>query len=493
VVDQSAQGLLNTRHRGALLVPASIAVTLLGAVALALIAALSGVVPPGTAAAIGALMLVCSVPLLRHVARNNPIDSLEPLITFSLIYFLVFGLGALHASIDPLAYGSLFTDPLPGLLMALAGLPLLLLGYYWLPQGSVRKLASWFPEWNMGPAIGTAVVFLVIGAVALAQLFRPGTYFFYAAITQSTTDLSVTGFFQGFFFIGLTMLSIIAFSTGRKSLRLTVLVLAVAATIALLPTARRYWLLLIAVAVVVPYHFYRRPIPVKAIVGTILALVFLLYPIGQLYRNASLDALQSGPSEVPRVAISMANSLSQMSPGEYVSFSMRAAFYRVNYALVLTRMEQVYPDQQDYLYGKTYLPGVTSLIPRYFWPDKPSFDYYNEFGRATGFLPSWDTTTVIFYSSVGELYLNFGILGLVIGMLVYGVLFKALYATVGESGRSPSAVLLYSLVFLDLVRVEGPLGPALPADFRWFAVGLVTLMLLGAVRRRRVPAQVLKT
>jgi O-antigen polysaccharide polymerase Wzy len=433
-----------------------------------------------------ALLLVCLIPLIRYRFERNPIKSIEPTITFSMIYFLIFGLGAMHAALDPTAYGRLLVDPLPGLLMALAGLPLLLIGYYALPARSLQRAAALLPDWNERPAIVAAALLMLIGAIGLAQMFQSGSYFFLATATsQPSSDQSVIGFLQGLFFVGLTILAIVAFRSNRRALVWAVLVIALVCAVALLPTGRRYWLLYAAAAVVIPYHVYRRAIPVKAIVAALLALVFVLYPVGQLYRTASVSVLNSGPSQVPVLAQRVASDLSHMTPGEYLDFSLTSAFGRVNYALILTRLEETYPQREDYLYGQTYLPAVTSLIPRYFWQDKPPFDYYNQFGRSTGMLLPTDTGTTVLFSSVGELYLNFGPIGLVVGMLLYGLLFKSLYSVVQMSDRSPSAVLLYSLVFLDLVRVEGPLGPALPGDLRWFLVGIITLFVFGAVRGRR--------
>src|SRR5450759_2535319 len=433
-----------------------------------------------------ALLLVCLIPLIRYRFQRSPTRSIEPTITFSLIYFLVFGLGAMHAALDPTAYGRLLADPLPGLLIALAGLPLLLIGYYALPAKSLQSVAARFPDWNDRPAIVAAGLLMLVGAAGLSQVFQSGRYFFLATTTsQPSSDQSVIGFLQGLFFVGLTILAIVAFKSNRRALVWAVVIIALACAVALLPTGRRYWLLYAAGAVVLPYHFYRRAIPVKMIVAALLALVFVLYPVGQLYRTASASVLNSGPSQVPGLVQSAASDLSKMTPGEYLDFSLTSAFGRVNYALILTRLEETYPQREDYLYGQTYLPAVTSLIPRYFWQDKPTFDYYNQFGRSTGILLPTDTGTTVLFSSVGELYLNFGPIGLVVGMLLYGLLFKSFYSVVEMSRRSPSAVLLYGLVFLDLVRVEGPLGPALPGDLRWFFVGVVTLFVCGAIRGRQ--------
>ncbi|PYQ65601.1 MAG: hypothetical protein DMF54_10600 [Acidobacteria bacterium] len=450
-------------------------------------AATNRVAPVSVVLASFALLSVCLVPFIRYRFNRSPITSVEPVITFSVIYFLIFGLGAMHAALNPSAYGRLIVDPLPGLLMALAGLPLLLLGYYALPARSLRRFAARFPDWDERRAVIAAGLLMLVGGVGLAQVFQSGNYFFVATtIAQPSSDDSVVGFIQGLFFVGLTIMAIVAFRSNHRAAIWAVIVISLVCVVVLLPTGRRYWLLYAGAAVAIPYHFYRRPISVKVIVVSLLAIVFVLYPVGQVYRVVSVPVLNSGPSQVPGVLQGVADDLSRMTPAGYVDFSLTSAFGRVNYALVLTRLEETYPQREPYLYGQTYLPAITILIPRSIWPDKPTFDFYNRFGRATGILNPSDTGTSVLYSSIGELYLNFGLIGLLVGMVLYGLLFKFLYSLVQIPEFRPSAVLLYSLVFLDLVRVEGPIGPTLPGNLRWFVVGLAVLFVCGALRRGRL-------
>lgn len=74
----------------------------------------------------------------------------------------------------------------------------------------------------------------------------------------------------------------------------------------------------------------------------------------------------------------------------------------------------------DFLYGETYLSGFSQLVPRFLWPDKPALNVGNEIGRQYGQIPSSDLVTSISPSQVGELYMNFAFLGVVIGMFLWG-------------------------------------------------------------------------
>src|SRR5438552_18012543 len=94
VTDRSLRRFSPTRDSaGQQLRIALIAFIALSGLGLGVLAASNGAVPLATAAAVGALAILCSIPLVRYLTRNAPVESLEPPITFSLIYFLVFGIG----------------------------------------------------------------------------------------------------------------------------------------------------------------------------------------------------------------------------------------------------------------------------------------------------------------------------------------------------------------------------------------------------------------
>ena len=80
------------------------------------------------------------------------------------------------------------------------------------------------------------------------------------------------------------------------------------------------------------------------------------------------------------------------------------------------------PDEINYQFGITFIQWVVFPIPRSFWPEKPVS------------VGSWLSTEIYGFSStatpataVGELYLNFGILGVFAGMAILGIIFRTIY------------------------------------------------------------------
>jgi Putative O-antigen polymerase len=111
-----------------------------------------------------------------------------------------------------------------------------------------------------------------------------------------------------------------------------------------------------------------------------------------------------------------------------------------------------------YLMGSSLAEVLYWFVPRGIWPGKPyTFSY--SFGRLFASYTGWGgdafATTTVF----GELYLNFGILGVVAGSFIFGVFARAIYAYLIGKVRTRSAIILYAICLIQLVEfTEGPIG-----------------------------------
>ncbi len=83
------------------------------------------------------------------------------------------------------------------------------------------------------------------------------------------------------------------------------------------------------------------------------------------------------------------------------------------------------PRDYDYLYGSSYYALLVNFIPRKWWEDKPGgFSIYMDAIRGDGGLYTTFQGNIlgssVSASIIGELYGNFGYLGIPLGMLVFG-------------------------------------------------------------------------
>jgi len=76
--------------------------------------------------------------------------------------------------------------------------------------------------------------------------------------------------------------------------------------------------------------------------------------------------------------------------------------------------------------GYTFSNAMYSLIPRIFWPDKPVNNLGNSVAKSYGLLDANDDATSFNLPWIVELYMNFGITGVLVGMFVFGIVWGVL-------------------------------------------------------------------
>jgi hypothetical protein len=111
-----------------------------------------------------------------------------------------------------------------------------------------------------------------------------------------------------------------------------------------------------------------------------------------------------------------------------------------------------------------------------------------DFGHRYGYLDSWDTWTSINLPFLVEFYANFGEIGVLIGMVIVGVLYRLLDNDLNRPGQ-PLQVTICSLVLLvPLLNIESDFSLVFGGLFMngvalWGL--LIALSQLPARRRRR--------
>lgn len=118
------------------------------------------------------------------------------------------------------------------------------------------------------------------------------------------------------------------------------------------------------------------------------------------------------------------------------------------YALDPAKLTGIALRHDDFLYGQSFAMFIVAPIPRVLWPEKPNvrlgpyvaqeiLDYRNNSGAPP--------------SAIGEFYINFGWLGIIVGMLGLGVI-AALLPSIGQSATSPEiGRVRYGLALMVLI------------------------------------------
>ena len=120
----------------------------------------------------------------------------------------------------------------------------------------------------------------------------------------------------------------------------------------------------------------------------------------------------------------------------------QSLLYESNYLPIVKIIQE---GRMDLQHGKEYIQNAAFIIPRFLWPDKPlNFDLYlkEQLHRSFegGGLPA---------TPIGSLYLNFGLIGVVFGMLGIGVCYAILFDIYLSAPNIESSMLaLYGLWIL---------------------------------------------
>jgi hypothetical protein len=103
--------------------------------------------------------------------------------------------------------------------------------------------------------------------------------------------------------------------------------------------------------------------------------------------------------------------------------------------------------KDGYKWGDTMSYAMYAFIPRLLWPNKPILNRGAWFtAYLGGAARAEEATTSTGISAAGELYWNFGVPGMAVGMCGIGLLYGLLWRMAGANPREPLHMLLYVIV-----------------------------------------------
>ncbi|HEV3112925.1 MAG TPA: O-antigen polymerase [Candidatus Binataceae bacterium] len=226
-------------------------------------------------------------------------------------------------------------------------------------------------------------------------------------------------------------------------------------------------------------HYRRRKLPPlrSALIGAVAIIaIFAWGVIGHLYVRAfdfnGADTLHylNGHLENPREFFDL----------------LLSRFYGIDSIAVI--IEHV-RHTGHFLMGSSLAEVFYWFIPRALWPDKP-YTFSFTFGRLFQSYVGWGGDAYASTTLFGELYLNFGLIGVIAGSFCFGLLIRAIYVYLIGRVETKSAIMLYSILLIELVEfTEGPIGAHVALPISEAAPFLMILYVTRAVLslRQRAP------
>lgn len=224
----------------------------------------------------------------------------------------------------------------------------------------------------------------------------------------------------------------------------------------------------------------RRYVPFLLVGG----LTFYLAVVAPVVSASRQEAAQAGETTTDRIVrayVQGSPSSSDKTIEEQAEAFLERIFEPTPAAFLVAETERT-----GLMWGQTMDYLAYAFVPRLFWPDKPGVSrggwFYAYIGAARS---EAEATTSIAQTAVGELYWNFGFLGVIFGLgglgAIYGLLWRLATAF---PQRDPVRILLYVSVTFNMLDMSEAGTALVGVTFR--AIILVpTIFLLDRVARHQ--------
>ena len=237
-------------------------------------------------------------------------------------------------------------------------------------------------------------------------------------------------------------------------------------------------LMLVAGLWIAVHLYFIGRLPWKWLLVSALMLV-LAYPMMSGFRGLTWTG---GPSQ------SVVQKLGQIDDAVEGLLSLRGAqlyerstgiFRRSGLIFTFSHVVEETPQKVPYWKGETYRPMVTSWVPRVLWRDKPEEKAGYAFGARYALIGVSNTHMSYNLPWLTELYANFGLIGVILGMPLIGLFLGLLDCIFNKRGLSAleygvGAAVLLPLTFQEsnFTLMTGSLLPLAICLWLYFSIGL---------------------
>jgi hypothetical protein len=239
--------------------------------------------------------------------------------------------------------------------------------------------------------------------------------------------------------------------------------------------------LIVGIAVAMMFASVRRSIPWKMMALGTLAL-FILRPAEAPYRIATWGGRLSDASVIEKAQV-FGEIVYRITLGGAVPpqalidmASMRLAQFTVFGEVIADT-----PAMVPFWEGESFYPILFKPIPRFIMPDKPEEVSGGWFGHRYGLISPENTKTSINLPQIVELYGNFGLIGVIVGMFIFGLIYRLLLEMYVHPGMGLGALVggvYVSSKLIDIGSATSMTFGAIPWSILFIA--LIHLLIVAA-------------
>lgn len=453
------------------------------------------------------LFLVCFFPWMKGF-REKAFNIFEPVYFFSVVYFMHFGLRAVFLYLKQYASNEFVNEFVETnvqalipqfldktLLLCLLGIMAFLVGYYWKSynKNEFNKQSGANHKIDSGKVYILAVITFVIGISAKSvQLYYGYLGGWMAGEYQVEGSVQLFYYLENFLQFSWVLIVFLFYYNRDAKQKNPIFLFSMLGVIFFVTflSGSKYFLIILMLFTIMVRHCFYRKVKIKNIAFVFSLILIIVFPISNAYRNVTQFGdikLQSIESDIRHTTDKMRHNIKSESEKQSFliaslqqitnRFSSFDGFMAINYAL----SEGI----SDYQYGKGVLNIFKIIIPSAIYPEK--YDYPNYQARVIRSLFGHDPEMAIgiAVSTLGDLYWDFHILGILFGMFLTGAVMRKMYRRFFAEAKNPFDKLIYIVIYpLMLFVVEGFLFTSYGQIIRFLAILLLFRWWLNQGQRK---------
>jgi len=372
---------------------------------------------------------------------RRKIDYLEPILFVSILMLLIFIIRPIQILFDSGRRIYFFDVNIFTMNKALyygaIGNVSFYFGYLSKRKNYINKIKILNIYWSKKRLCAITMVYISLGIVGtIIAVIRSGGLktFIYGYQGRALLTASNSQIFSAMtilLYVGSSLIGSYYFRT--KTLKLWFLLSIVLSTMFGLLSGGRATILIYFISMAVIYFYSKKPnliysikIKISIILALIIAMIFIVN-LGTRRMNIQKGVIDANI---------------RYSMFEYANKFIEEFCQYDWFVNVIANTPKVIPYQN----GKTFLEIFLQYIPRFLWKEKP---YPIEY-RITSYIAGYESGSP--FTLIGELYLNFRLIGIIIGMFLFGIISGSMYSFMRKNIGDSSAIIIYSYYYASLLH-----------------------------------------
>lgn len=381
------------------------------------------------------LFLLAVVPLILEKINKDKIDLFSPIAIFSFSYIVLFGI----VSLDLLIFRSeeirkdeeFYTL---ALFYSVLGLHFFQFGYFSKLGRIFLKGEKRIPNtWSTTKLKILSITFSIISFSAFLIIVKMsgGFFYYFSNILQSMRNITTGSavIFMCVLIVKIPVLIWLYYSLENKKFSFSFFFYLGFVIFLFVSLGERGHLMFLVLSMLICYHYVRKRLGVLQIFAltSILSLFLIVYAQYREFTAQAYNVKKAGFNINLGIAASYHNFVSNFDQLERVKDIVKYV-----------------PEKLNYQYGKTFFNLMLKPIPSRIWEGKPQGAgivvtkslYPRHYAAKASIAPSL----------LGELYLNFHVIGVIAGMFLFGVFAKGLYLLLYKHFHNRNFKIFYSFV-----------------------------------------------